>query len=420
MQNRRIFGVLVAITLAGACGGGGSGEVIVLDPGDGLPVETFEGTFAADLNGDGLIDIVSASRYFDGVDTSEDRLNVFLQDPLNHGSFLPRTIIAHDAGDSIWQIVAADVTLDGRPEILLKSVNFAGFTLYQQDPADPGAYLAPQTFGSERDFNPFPSGRFDVGDIDGDLYPDVVMTVENDILYFRQDATRPGQFEPAVQVGNGNSDVRIGDLDGDGLGDLASLASSSGDSLPESDRWHYHRQNSSAPGSFFPPTAMALESNGWALGIADLNNDGRNDVAISSSRSDSEFLTVFRQTLAGTFERLAPVATGVESILGDLAIADLDGDAIPEVVVAMNTEALEPNVVRIYRQDGTAVYRPDRLLTIPDPTVGNPFIYAVQIADFNGDSQPDIVVSTSEIFVFLQTTGSPGEFQAPMRVAAQR
>jgi len=327
----------------------------------------------------------------------------------------------HDEGASFWQVIVADLAQDGIPEVLMKSIDVAGFSVFEQDPSSPGTFLAPRRTGVPSAFNPGFRDRFDVGDVDGDLYPDVVMTTESDVLFFHQDPTAPGSFESAVRVGEGAGDIRIGDVDRDGLNDLVTLATHPDrNNLQVPDTWHFHRQNPSAPGSFLAPVSGSLESVGWALDLADLNNDGYVDIAVNSATGDNEFLIVFRQTPFDTFERLAPVATRLDAILGDMTIADLEGDGLPEIVSAMNTGANDPNVIQIYRQDNGAVYRPAAVLDITYPPVGQPFVFAVRVVDMNGDERPDIVVCSDEIFIYFQRAGSPGVFDGPTIVAAQR
>lgn len=421
-SHRHILAMFLAIIVASGCGGAGvGGEIIVFNPGDGRSVETFEGTDVVDLDNDGLNDIVAASRYSSGDGLLESRLNVFLQDSANPGTFLPRRITVHQEGVDIWQLTAADLTLDGVPEILIKSIEFDGFALFEPDPDNTGQFLPPRRFGSASAFRPDSADAFSTADVDGDLYADVVVTADEQVFLFRQDAMSPGNFHAPMVVAEGAGQAVVGDVDGDGLNDLVTfLRHPNNDGLRVSDGWRLHRQDPSSPTAFFAPTDYVFGSVGWAIGAADLNGDGRLDVAVNSSRGNDVFLDVFLQTAFGEFVRLPRVTTGVNGILGKLAIADLDGDGRPEIVSAMNTAALDPQLIQIYRQGTGVEYRADALLTVPYPEVGQPFVYALHLADMNADDQPDIVVTTDEIFVFFQRTGSPGSFLPPTRIAAKR
>lgn len=416
----RVCWTLLAAIAAGACGGGG-GEVIMLNPGDGLPVESFEGTDVADMNNDGFPDIVSASRWFDGDSLSESRLNVFLQDAANPGTFLSRTYSVHDEGSTIWDVIAEDIDLDGVPEVLIKSISFDGFALFRQDAMNPGQFLPPERFGSDGQFDASFADSFQVGDIDGDLYPDVVLTSKEDVYLVRQDAQSPGSFEPQVRIGTGAGPFVIEDIDNDGFSDLVTFETHpNNDNLDVRDTWRYLRQDPSLPGVFTNQLSEFIDSVGWALGAADLNGDGSTDVVVNSSKGGREFLIVYMQTPFGTFANQPLIATQLDGILGEQAIADLDDDGRPEVVAAMNTGAVNPQLIQIYGQDASGNYVAGAVLQIPDPTVTQPFMHAVHVADIDLDGQPDIVVSTDEVFVFFQRTGSPGVFRSAVRVAAQR
>ena len=420
MKIRNGWLPLVSI-VASACGSGGSGEVVVLNPGDGLPVETFEGTDIADMNNDGFIDIVSASRWFDGDSASESRLNIFLQDSANPGTFLPRTFTLHGEGADIWDVIAEDMDLDGTPEVLVKSISFDGFALFRQDPANPGMLMSPTRFGSGGFFDPSSSDSFGIGDIDGDLYPDVVVTSKHEAFLIRQDMLNPGEFEAAVGIGDASGSLDITDVDGDGLNDIVTFETHpNNDNIEVRDTWQYLRQDSSVPGTFSIQASEFLDSLGWAIGAADLNGDGLVDVAVSSSRRNNEFLHVYLQTVFSDFSLQPLITTQLNGILGEQAIADLDNDGRPEIIAAMNTGAVEPQLIQIYRQGPGGSYMAAEVLEVPYPPAGQPFLYAVHVADIDQDGLPDILVSADEIFVFFQRSGAPGTWRAPLRVAAQR
>ena len=414
-------GWLLLIAGLAGCGGGGSGEVIVLDPGDGLPVESFHGIDIADIDADGRPDIVAASRHFDGASTSETRLNVFLQDAGNPGTFPARTITVHSEGADIWHVAAGDLTLDGLPEVLIKSISFDGFALFAFDPATEGQLLPPARFGESAGFRPEFSDQFAIGDVNGDLYPDLVVSAGKELVLFLQDPAAPGEFVDQGVFAEGAEDVLIKDMNGDGLVDVVSfMTHPNNDDLEVTDEWRLHLQNSSAPGTFFAPVEYFVEGVGWALGAADLNGDGRVDVAVNSTAGRDQFLTVYEQTAFGGFTARPAIRTSLGGLLGDQAIADLDGDGRPEIIAAMNTAALDPQLIQVYEQDASGDYVPVTLLTVPFQAVGHPFLYTLRVVDLDGDAQPDIVVSTDEIIAFFQVTGSPGQFAPATVIAAQR
>lgn len=80
---------------------------------------------------------------------------------------------------------------------------------------------------------------------------------------------------------------------------------------------------------------------------------------------------------------------------GSLALADIDGDGTPDVIVAsMNAETRQLDgrnrlgQIQIFWGDGTSL--------IPGPKIPSPVVNprSVEIADINGDGRPDIIVGT--------------------------
>lgn len=105
VNTRSLNTATLAATMMVACGSGNSGKVIVLNPGDGMPIESFNGMAIGDIDGDGFADIVVASSAFDGVATSKRRLSVFLKNANAPGTFAPRIVIPDPASNgSPWNL----------------------------------------------------------------------------------------------------------------------------------------------------------------------------------------------------------------------------------------------------------------------------------------------------------------------------
>lgn len=193
----------------------------------------------------------------------------------------------------------------------------------------------------------------------------------------------------AFPTGDFPEAIAAADFDGDGHLDLAVAYNRSGDA-----RVHY----GDGKGGIAQQIVLKLGAKGENLTVADLNKDGKPDLLVV----DQKKLTVFLNSGGRSF------TAGIEHDAGPLpfcvASADFNGDGNADVLVGNGG---------IFRDCGDR----DLALLIGDGTGGlaSPaFISAggcitgVDIADFDGNGQPDAAVSsfgTHECWVLLNSGG---------------
>src|SRR5262245_25653598 len=148
--------------------------------------------------------------------------------------------------------------------------------------------------------------------------------------------------------------------------------------------------------SFAPPAWYNAGANQtWAVTAGDLNNDGFADVVVTShcysALSCNTGIGVFLNDGSGgllpgvRYESGAPGGDANQSV----AIADLDGDGTPDLVV-LNAQSPSVSFVR-GNGDGTFQTTATYLLNIHPNVAVIP--NKLTVADVNGDSRPDIMVS---------------------------
>lgn len=158
-----------------------------------------------------------------------------------------------------------------------------------------------------------------------------------------------------------------------------------------------------------------------SVGIADLDGDSVPDLVVAATRvnygaADPGFLAVLLQDPVTPGSFLIAQETGAGYNPSTLALGNLDGDANPDVVVA-NAGSGD---VSVFLHDAAA---PDAFLaaTFID-TGGAPLDVAT--GDIDGDGAVDVAIASFEadgsVYVAYQNPAVPGEFGAPVRLAVDR
>jgi FG-GAP-like repeat len=185
-----------------------------------------------------------------------------------------------------------------------------------------------------------------IADLNGDAKPDLVATTSSSVAVFLQNPAGPGTFLAPTSYGAGLQpiSVAVADLDGDNKADLAvANLGSSTDGATAS--LSVLLQNASVPGSFLAATDYKTNVRSNLAVIADLNGDGNKDIAVANGGglavicppkcgTSGAGVSVFLQTpdTAGHF----PAATNYSSdrqVLS-VAVADMNGDGRPDLVIA--------------------------------------------------------------------------------------
>ncbi len=253
-----------------------------------------------------------------------------------------------------------------------------------------------------------------VDDMNGDGVADIVATVGSFTLppphfglvsVFVNDPMQPGSFSASEQFAAGEDSVgvAIGDLDGDGLLDLA-VANYRTDDVS------VLLQEPTEPGAFQAATSYPTGRLPESVAIGDLDGDGRADLAVANNHVDSPFVSVLFQdpTLPGSF--LPTTAIPTSRATSSVVIGDVDGDALLDVVAT-------GGMVFILLQDPAT---PGTFFPAVEYAAG-PQPVSVALGDLDGDGFLDIAVAnlgepefpqTASLSVLLQDAGTPGTFFA--------
>lgn len=301
------------------------------------------GMSAGDANGDGRLDLVIATPNALPIqpDTISDSggISLLRQDAAQPGRFLASQWLA--TGGMADDAAIAPLDGDAWADLMVAdavSVN-ARALLLQQNPAVLGTFLAPVSLPTGSGGG---SNDVSVADINGDGRTDIALAAQDSIVVFYQKAT--GGFEPAVVLGAGihTQGVAVADVDGDGRADL--VAANTGNAPSGSTGGaSVSILLQSSPGSFVA-TQIPVADGARRVAIGDLNHDGIPDVAVVSMVYQDLYspsrISVLLQSAAsrGQFS-VAGVYAGPEP--GSfIAIGDMNGDGRNDLVLETGPSVL--------------------------------------------------------------------------------
>lgn len=361
----------------------------------------------ADVNGDGDPDIVVLS----GTDLFTTTLTTFLGN--GRGGFRAGPVRSN-AG-SFGRFVVADLDGDGLPDVLRSD----GALLKG---AGDGSFGAPQAGALP---TVIALDALALGDFDGDGHTDVAATsapAGGFVLTFRGNGRGTFRAGSAYAAVGGASNLAVTDLDGDGHADLVvGVSSGRGGFVSEPaagtlTQFLFGLGNGRFVGAQAwpsPSLAGALSSAAPAVAMGDVTGDGRADLlmptprALSSSQpTGTGTLTLRAGSKSGTLGAAREIAIGGPAALA-VGLGDVDGDGQRDAIYAGRDR------VAVVRGLGGGRFGTENAQTLQG---GDPL--ALIVADFNGDGRSDAAVLVSGLGVMV-TFGQPdGSLSTPGLVAS--
>jgi hypothetical protein len=209
--------------------------------------------------------------------------------------------------------------------------------------------------------------------------------------------------EVVTTVQNSPRVVAIGDLDGDGKPDVATIGDFGG-----SISYLSIIKNTSTPGhvSFAPSIDSDYSGfDGWDIRLADINGDGLLDVISSSSSKLSIYKNI--STPGAIRFSLAWSTSAVSAFAYSMEVGDMDNDGRTDLVFAA-TGAMAVTVMRnLSTLDSIKFADPETVLPPPSYPGDN---LRIRLADFDGDGKADIamVYTYVDSVVIAHNNSTPG------------
>ena len=361
------------------------------------------GTAVADINHDGIPDVIAGPYYYLGPDYSEAH-EIYAPTSYNPGNEYPQKSMVD---------LAYDFTGDGWPDVLEMSgqAGVGTATLYVNPRGESRhwkSYVVVKPVGNEVTL---------LADIDGDGKPELIHSGNQSLQYSKPDPSNPtGPWITRTisapgpwgsYIGHG---IGIGDINGDGRMDFVTAYGWFEQPPPGSGQefWKFH------PEAFGRWGHTQGGAGGAEIGIYDVNGDGLPDVVTSleghgyglawyeQHRDAAGKISFIKHTIMDNF--LTQNAGGVMFTEPHAtAFADMNGDGIPDLITGKRAmshlfdygdpDPMGAPVLYVYvvKRDphapGGAEFVPTLIHNMSG--VGS----EITVKDLNGDGKPDIVTS---------------------------
>lgn len=334
------------------------------------------GFVLVDINNDGVLDLVAPQ-------FGMSNIAISLGDPAHPGTFLPPTFVSTPTA-AVNSVAVGDLNGDGLPDIVVGDSDNSYAGILFQDPAHPGAFL-PAKFVGATQSKPL------IADMNHDGIPDLVLFPDNTgqfattaVAVLLGDSHNPGSFLAPITTSLGSSDIRS-----------VATADMNGDGLPDVVIGNYRAQTVSVllndpahPGNLLPKVDYPAGGPIFDLAVGDLNGDGKPDVVLGSVFSG---VTILLGSTANPGQLLPPhsypvTATPAGGRSLGVAIGDIDGDGIPDVVSGNYGPVFD---LLLGNGDGT-LKAATAYATGPTPDTFEAASMAV--GDVDGDGLTDVVV----------------------------
>lgn len=328
----------------------------------------LEGVILACLLLAGLAPLRAADDFLDVVTTDRDNLWIFLGD--GEGGFADP--IRLDIGFEVepWHVVTGDIDGDGDTDIV--SANRFGPSISIHRNRGDGTFEDATIISTNS--RPY---DVDLGDLDGDGAPEIVVTCNND----------PGPVEIRYNDGDGVFDEVefyfpvagelepfnsvIADFDDDGSADLA---------ITENESDNITILLNDGEGDLLRERAVPVEDDPKPITAGHVNDDGFLDLVVAHTGAGT--IGVLHGDGEGNFTLDGVYPAGVQPREVEIADMDLDGHADILVAAGRNTD-----YIAVLMNEGDGTFAPQQIfVTGPRPN-------SVAAGDFDGDGLPDVAVA---------------------------
>jgi hypothetical protein len=282
---------------------------------------------AGDVNGDGKLDLISA-------DSSSNALTVWINN--GSGGFSSSLTLPVGTGPDG---VALVTNINGHGTLALVSANYNASTLTILTNNGSGVYSSNATLNL-----PAGSGtaRIVAADVNGDNKVDLICAnyVTGTLTVWTNNGSGVFTISLTIMVGNQPISLLAADLNGDGRMDLVCANFGSGTLTVLTNNG----------GGGFATATLNVGGAPYCIVAADMNNDGKPDLVVGDA--DFQTLAVYTNNGSGVFGSNSIVNIGSGPFF--LVAADVNGDGKPDLITADNVD----NTLKVVLNDTQAFSAP--------------------------------------------------------------
>ena len=363
-----------------------SSEIIISTDASGT-----KSVYAGDLDGDGDIDVLSTAY--------SDNKVVWYENTDGAGTFSSEIIIASNL-TGVMHAIIADIDGDMDNDIIGASSSDNKVVWYENTDGA-GTFSAENIISTEVSFPIYVC----VADMDGDSFLDVLSASysDNKIAWY-QNTDGTGNFSAQNVISTnteGASAVKAADLDNDG--DIDVVAASFADNKFS---WF---ENIDGNGTSFSETLLYDKEtySAYSVYIDDIDNDNDNDIfTVSYNFGD---ISLYKNTDGNAnFSKESVLATAY--VAADVFAADIDNDGDLDIISA---SIWDDKTAWYENLDGNGTFSKQKIIS--EETNGASSVF---IADIDGDNDNDIVVASryDDKVVWFENTDGNGTFSSQITI----
>ncbi len=325
----------------------------------------------ADVNGDNIPDLLVAN-------PGSDTVSVLLGN--GNGTFQAQQTFA--TGSTPDSVAVGDLTGNGKADLIVANGNRGlGKTVSVLLGNGNGTFQTQQTFAAGND-----PQSVAVGDVNGDGIPDIAVAdlTSNTVSVLLGNGNGTFQAPQSFATGDEPFPLALADVNGDSKPDI--VVANEGDNTVSV-------LLGNGNGTFQTQQTFATSAMPEAVAVGDVNGDGKPDLLVANYGGKTVSLLLGNGN--GTFQTQQTFAAGTQP--RSVALADVNGDGIPDLVVANHGFS----VASVLLGNGNGTFQAQQTFA-----AGNEPL-SVAVGDVNGDGRPDFIVAnygSNTVSVFLNAT----------------